>query len=239
MGARDLVTAVRCDLARHADPERAAKQQAYMKSAMPYRGLTSPELRAAMRPILADPAYRPASRDEWEAAIRELWDGATHREERYAAIAIARHRFAKPFRAQGAVGLWRYLIATGAWWDLVDEIATHLVRDELLADPPRVGAEMRRWAVDPDMWIRRAAILCQVGARERIDADLLRDVILPNLEGTQLAGPSGRQDFFIRKGIGWALRDYAKTAPDWVRNFVADHGDQLAGLTVREALRRL
>ena len=77
----DLVETVRAELTRHADPERAAGQQRYMKSALPYRGLTSPQLTSVLRPILAEPGFRMAGREQWEATIRALWDGVAYREE--------------------------------------------------------------------------------------------------------------------------------------------------------------
>ncbi|WP_343995317.1 DNA alkylation repair protein, partial [Terrabacter terrae] len=129
----ELVAAVSAALSGRAAPERAAGQQRYMKSAMPYFGLTSPQLKATLTPLLRDPALSMRSRAQWEATIRALWDGATHREQWYAAIALARHR---PYRAwvdSDAMPLWESLVRTGAWWDVVDDIATHLVRDTLLA----------------------------------------------------------------------------------------------------------
>lgn len=236
---RPLIDAVRRELAAGADPVRAAGQQAYMKSAMPYRGLSTPELRQVMRRLLSDPSLRPATADEWGRTIRALWDEATHREEWYAALSIARHPGAAPYRALGALPLYRHLVVAGAWWDVVDEVATHLVRDELLADPGRVAPSMRTWAADGDQWVRRTAILCQVGARDRIDLALLHDVIVPNLERAPSAGPHGRQDFFIRKAIGWALRDVSYRRPEWVQAFVEEHRTALAGLSVREGLKRL
>ncbi len=237
MGERSLPARIRGELARHGDPARAASQQAYMKSAMPYHGLTSAELKAVLRPILDDPTHRSIDRAEWEAVIRDLWDHATHREQRYAALAIIHHRWSRPFREQGAIELYRYLIGSGAWWDLVDDIATHLVRERLLADPVATAPELRRWARDDDLWVRRAAIISQIGAKARTDRMLLADVIEPNLEGGHGADRNGRQDFFIRKGIGWVLREYAKTEPAWVVGFVDDHRDRMAGLTIREALK--
>jgi 3-methyladenine DNA glycosylase AlkD len=234
-----LADRIRAELALHADPVRAGQQQAYMKSAMPYRGLTAGELRAAVRPLLDDRAAFPATRDAWRQLILELWDRAEFREERYAALTVARDRHAKRFRADGALDLYEHLIRTGAWWDLVDEVATHLVRDELLADPAGVAPTIRAWSVAPDPWIRRTAILCQVGAKRRTDAGLLAAVIEPNLEGGIGSDGAGRQGFFIRKAIGWALRDYARNDAAWVTSFVADHRDRMAGLTIREALRRL
>lgn len=225
----DLVSAVRAALEQQADPVRAAGQQRHMKSALPYFGLTSPQLKAALGPLLRDPALSMESRDQWVATIRALWDGATHREQWYAAIALARHR---PYRAwvdSDAMPLWESLIRSGAWWDVVDDIATHLVRDTVLATPPVEGLRMLGWAAADSLWVRRAAIICQVGAGARLDHSLLADVIEPNIDD---------RDFFSRKAIGWALRDHGRHDPDWVLAFVAAHPD-LSGLSRREALKHL
>ena len=227
---RDLVETIRGELARQADPERAVGQQRYMKSAIPYRGLTAPHLTALLRPILADPGFRLVERPVWEATTRALWDEVAYREEWYAAIALARYRAYGPWVDSDAMPLWRHLIVTGAWWDVVDEVATHLVREVLDAAPEVEGLRLREWAVDDDLWLRRAAIIAQVGRKERCDEDLLTDAIEPNLAD---------RDFFIRKAIGWALRDHARVAPDWVRAFVDAHDGELSGLSTREATRHL
>ena len=201
-----------------------------MKSAIPYRGLTAPRLTAVLRPILADPGFRLAERPVWEATIRTLWDEVGYREEWYAAIALARHRAYRPWVDSDAMPLWRHLIVTGGWWDVVDDVATHLVR-QVLEDAPEVeGLRLREWAEDEDLWLRRTAIICQVGRQDRCDEDLLTDAITPNL---------GDRDFFIRKAIGWALRDHARVAPEWVLDFVEAHASELSGLSRREATRHL
>lgn len=223
-----LVDAVRDVLATGGDPERAAGQQRYMKSEMPYRGFTLPVLRKAMRPLLAE--YPPEDRATWEATIRTLWDEAEYREERYAALAIARHRQARPWLDAGSVPLFRHLVVTGAWWDLVDEVATHLVADALVAHRPELTAVLRDWARGDDLWIRRTSVICQVGAKEETDVDLLRHAIEQNLDD---------RTFWLRKAIGWALRDYARVDPDWVRAEVERYGDRLSGLSRREALKHL
>ena len=87
-----------------------------------------------------------------------------------------------------------------------------------------------RWAVGDDRWLRRVAVICQVGAKDRTDRVLLSDAILAN---------AADRDFFLRKAIGWALRDYARTDPAWVRDFVAAHEDELSPLSKREALKHL
>ena len=167
----DLVTAVRAALAAGGDPERAAQQQRYMKSALPYRGYSAPELKALLRPLLA--SYQPTGRAAWEATVRSLWDDATHREERYAAIAVARHRQASAWLAPESVPLFRHLVVTGAWWDLVDETAQHLVRPALARHRSGLTPTMQMWATDADLWVRRTAVICQLGRRADTDTDLL------------------------------------------------------------------
>ena len=227
--AADLADAVRAALhAAEGDPERAAAQQRYMRSAMPFRGLAVPAVRALVRGVVRGrpvPAY-----DEWHAAVRSLWDEAGFREDRYAAIGVARSTPAHA-RAAESLPLYRHLVVTGAWWDLVDETASHLVGAVLRAHHATTADTMRRWARDEHSWLRRAAILSQLGSRGLTDRRLLADVIEPNLDDGE---------FFIRKAIGWALRQYARVDDDtaaWVRGFVTDHGQRLSPLSRREALR--
>ena len=229
---RDVIDAIRAALLPHADPARAAGQQRYMKSTLPYLGLTSPTLKAALRPVLGDPAYRISTRSEWEATVRVLWDEATHREHWYAALALLQHRHYRAWRDPDLLPLVRHLVVSGAWWDVVDDIATHVVRDLLLGWPEPIATVLRAWSRDDHLWIRRVAMLAQVGAGARTDPVLLADVLTPNI------GYAGEQVFFSRKAIGWALRDYAWTAPDWVRAYVERHPD-LSGLSRREALKHL
>jgi 3-methyladenine DNA glycosylase AlkD len=156
----------------------------------------------------------------WERTVRELWDDATHREERYAALAVARHRRARQWLAPESVPLFRHLIVTGAWWDLVDETAQHLVRPALVEHREAMTPVLWAWAADDDLWVRRAAVICQVGLRADTDLDLLEHAIDANLDDPT---------FWLRKAIGWALRDYARTDPGWVRAEVLRHGDRLSG----------
>ncbi|HET7760717.1 MAG TPA: DNA alkylation repair protein [Phycicoccus sp.] len=230
----DLAGAVRAALEGAGDPERARAQQAYMRSAMPFRGVPSPELRRLLRPVLGDPGTAPADRAEWEAAVRGLWDGAAYREERYAAIAVARMRVARPWQDVVTLDLYRHLVATGAWWDLVDPVAVDLVGPILLRDRDAATPVVRSWAVADDLWLRRTALIAQLKHREDTDVGLLAEVVDANLEGS----PFGNE-FFVRKAIGWALRQYARTDPAWVAGLVASRGERLSGLSRREALKHL
>jgi 3-methyladenine DNA glycosylase AlkD len=223
-----LVEGVRRALAAAADPDVAAQQQAYMKPAMPYWGLPSPRLRAELRPLLR--GWVPAGRGQWEATVRSLWDEATHREEWYAAIAVARHRRAREWVDPASLDLWRHLVVSGAWWDVVDDVATHPVGDVLRDHRRSATPVIRRWATDENLWLRRTAVICQVGHKADIDVDLLRLAIEANVDD-----PS----FWLRKAIGWSLRQHARTDPVWVRAEVDRLGPRLSGLSRREALKHV
>ncbi|MFN8167276.1 MAG: DNA alkylation repair protein [Candidatus Nanopelagicales bacterium] len=225
---RALVAAVRRTLAEAADPERAPAMQAYMKSAMPFLGVAKPERTAALRPVLA--AHPPADRATWEATVRALYDEAAYREERYAALALLVVRPSRPWHDTGLVPLVEHLVTTGAWWDLVDEVAGRTVAPLHRADPEGMAPVIRRWARHDDLWLRRTAVLSQLGSKEATDRDLLAEVVDANA-----ASP----EFFLRKAIGWALRDLAHRDPDWVRSFLAERGDALSPLSRREAAKHL
>lgn len=225
----DLVAAVRDALADCADPERAAAQRAYMASAMPFLGVSAPRRRQVLRPLLADPGLAPAGRGEWEGVVRRLWDGARYREERYAALDLLTDRRRRPWWDRDVLPLVEHLVRTGAWWDLVDPVS-RVLGEALSAQPDEVGGVVRAWSREDDLWLRRAAIISQLGRGEQTDRELLTDTIAVNL---------GDRELFIRKAIGWSLRQFARTDPEWVRDFVAAHESELSPLSRREALRWL
>jgi 3-methyladenine DNA glycosylase AlkD len=221
-----LVRSVRRALAEAADPTKAAAMQAYMKSAMPYRGVSAPILKRLCRDTFAShPLATPA---DWQQVALDLWRNASFREERYAAVLLTQARAYRAFLTLSSVPMLEEMIVTGAWWDFVDTLAGHNLGDILRANPRKMKPLMRRWARDTDMWKRRSAILCQLGFKRETDLELLYDCIEPNLP---------HKDFFIRKAIGWALRQYAWTDPKEVRRYVKANTDRLSPLSVREALK--
>ncbi|WP_432559448.1 DNA alkylation repair protein [Granulicoccus sp. GXG6511] len=223
-----LVGTVRGGLAARADAVRAVGQQRYMKSVLPFHGVPVPEVRKLTREVLRAHGPLP-DRATWERAVRTLWDEAGFREERYAALAVARHPRHRAFaEVPASLQLYRHLVLTGQWWDLCDETA-HLVGVVLSARPAEIAPILRRWSRADDLWLRRVAILSQLDRKESTDAELLAYAIEGSIDDP---------DFFARKGIGWALRQHSKTDPAWVRRFVADH-PELSRLSVREALRLL
>lgn len=228
----DLVRDLRRRIAEAADPDRAPAMQAYMKSELPFRGVSSPVLHGICRSALEQ--HPLPDRGSWEAAVRGLWDRAQYREERYAALAVAGDRRYRAHRDPASLDLARHLVVTGAWWDLVDTLATRFVGDVLERHRDEATPVVLAWAHDDDLWLRRTAVLAQLKHKARTDTGLLRAALEANLESSQ----HGRE-FFIRKALGWALREHARTDPEWVRAFVATHERDLSGLTRREALKHL
>jgi 3-methyladenine DNA glycosylase AlkD len=227
--AHVLVRAIRAALAARADPAKAPQMQRYMKSTMPYYGVSAPVQRQIWREVFS--AHPIESCDGLRSAAQTLWRDASFREERYAAIGLTDQRRYASCQTFDAVPLYEEFIVTGAWWDYVDAVSTHHLGDVLRNELRRMKPLMRRWAHAADsMWKRRAAILCQIRFKTDTDLDLLYACIEPNLAHT---------DFFIRKAIGWALRQYAWTDPREVKRFVAANRARLSGLSVREAMKNL
>ena len=189
---------------------------------MPYHGVPTPLLRQVCKATFADVQFATAS--HWQAQVLSLWRDARFREERYAALYLAGDKRAQPFQTPSAMKMYEELIVTGAWWDLVDPIATRRL-EELWPD---VVPVLREWSVGEDMWLRRSAILAQAHRKADTDFALLAELIEPN---------RGDREFFIRKAIGWALREYAKTDPKAVASYCDAH--ELSALSRREALKHI
>ncbi|MGW2617531.1 DNA alkylation repair protein [Streptomyces sp. NPDC001500] len=207
-----------------ADPGRAAAMRAYMKDVAPFLGLPTPARRALSRTVLAG-TPRPAEADCAAIALR-CW-ALPHREYHYFAVDYLRRHAGRLSSAFLPVA--RRLVTTASWWDTVDLLAAHVV-GALVAADPRLTADMDEWIADADLWVVRTALLHQLRYRERTDAERLFAYCLCQ---------SGHPDFFVRKAIGWCLREYAKTDPDAVRGFLARERGRFAPLTVREALRNI
>jgi 3-methyladenine DNA glycosylase AlkD len=215
---------IRDGLRSQGDAARAASQQAYMKSAMPYAGVTVPEMRKLTRS-----APRLANWDAWHDTVLALWREATVREERYAAQELTTlPRYRDHGGSLDAVPVYEEFIVDGAWWDFVDTAAIHGLGPVLREEPGTMAPMMRAWSTDADRWRRRSSVICQVGLRASVDTDLLTDCIVANVDD---------KDFFLRKAIGWALRQHARVDPDWVRAFAGAH--PLSPLSRREALRHI
>jgi len=213
-------------MAAAADPGRAVGMQAYMKSTMPYYGIRLAGVRTISRDVFGDVDM---SCDEWRRTLLALWRGARRREERYAAMYLLTMKRHRACVTPALMQVLEEMVVSGAWWDHVDELA--MVIGDLLRDHPRrMRPLMRKWSIDPNLWKRRVSIICQLKFKRGTDLDLLYSNIEPNLAD---------RDFFIRKAIGWALRQYAWTDPQEVARYVREHEAQLSGLSRREALKNV
>ncbi len=221
----ELVTSVRQALRDHADPSIAPGQQAYMKSTMPFLGVRVPQVRRLTK--AAARSCPPADLDDLEQSALELWNDAAYREERYAATALT----ALPLAVGRLelIDLLEHMAVSGAWWDHVDEVA-HRVGAVLAAHPAEVEPLVRRWIASDDLWLRRLSIICQLDRKQDTDLALLTDAI---------DATAGSHEFFLRKAVGWALRQHSRVDPGWVRDFVAEREHVLSGLSQREALKHV
>jgi 3-methyladenine DNA glycosylase AlkD len=223
-----LLQRLRAALRTAADPARAAAMQSYMKSEMPYWGVPAPRLRAICRELFASYPFESVAR--WRADVLSLWRSAKRREERYAALALAGHRKARAFQTLEALPMYEELIVSGAWWDFVDVLASHQIGKLLELYPREMRRTLRAWSRGDDLWKRRAAILAQLRCRDATDTQLLYACIRPSLSS---------KEFFLRKAIGWALRELAKYQPGEVLRYVEEHAHELSPLSRREALKHL
>jgi 3-methyladenine DNA glycosylase AlkD len=219
--AKKLARFVTGELKALANPEDAAPMQAYLKTDMPMFGVKKPARKDLYRALKKE--WVPDDQAAYDAGVGALWS-LPHREEKYAAIRYARDH--KAFITLGALPLFERMVREGAWWDLVDDIAINLVGGVALDEPKRMRAVLKRWLKDEDLWIRRTAIIAQLKHKDATDAALLFDFCAHTMH---------EKVFWIRKAIGWALRDYARTDAAAVRQFLLDHREGLSGLSFREA----
>jgi 3-methyladenine DNA glycosylase AlkD len=199
---------------------------AYMRDQFPFLGVKAPGQKAVLRAALAE-AGRPADEDEVVAAVDRLW-ARPEREHRYAGCELVR-RFASNASPGFVdhVGRW---ITTDPWWDTCDVLARRGA-GEVVRRHPGLRATMDRWLAGDDLWLTRSAILHMGHWRDDIDRDWVFAACLARAD---------HPDFFIRKAIGWILRDLAWVDPDAVVAFVEGPGaDVLSNLSKREALKNV
>ncbi len=221
-----LIRHLRRALRSRADPSKAAAMQAYMKSEMPFYGIQATEQRRIYRELFSrHPIDNYAC---WRDTVMALWRSARYREERYAALELIGWKAYAGFRTPACLPWYEEIVVSGAWWDTVDHVAIHRLGDLLRDYPRRMKREMLAWSRTDNLWKRRSAILCQISFKEETDLRLLYACIKPSL---------GSPEFFLRKAIGWALRQYARIDSHEVIRYVTENRAQLSGLSKREALK--
>ena len=226
MMPEQLATQIQHALAALADPARAIAMRAYLRDQFPFLGIPTPARRAALKPLLKV----DFDQKRLMTAADRLWC-LPEREYRYAAIdLLARHVGRLDL---SAVGPLLALAQREPWWETVDGLASivgDVVRAACRRNDPEAQAAMDAALRHESLWVRRIAMIHQLGWRLETDSVRLFGY-------AEMLAPEG--DFFIRKAIGWALRDYARWHPQAVRDFVAAMGRRLSPLSAREAIRRI
>lgn len=205
------------------DPLKATEMAAYMKGHFAFLGVPKP-LRAEIQR-----AHWPERPRKTAAisTINELW-GLPHREAQYVALDLLKSE-AKYWTPEEALPELEKWITTHSWWDSVDTLAVHGVGTLLRRYPEAVWPVVQGWIYSENLWLNRTAMIAQLGFRAVTRTVWLDEALKAHTES---------KEFFHRKAIGWALRDYSRTHPHWVQNWVRTH-PELSGLSRREALRLL
>lgn len=224
MNPAELVTALADAYAEHADPAQAAEMSAYVRDQFTFFGIRAAERRAVDRAVAGRGPGRP-EHHYLVKVVRDCWE-REQREFQYFAVDYLRRHHRRLDDHWLEMG--RELVVTGSWWDTVDPLAAGVVgpyvRSRGLAE------EMDRWVVADNVWVARAALLHQLAAKEDTDVEQLF---------THCLQRSADVDPFIRKAIGWALRQHSRTDPGVVRKFVETNRQAFAPVVVREALKHL
>lgn len=207
----------------HADADRAKEMAAYMKDRFEFFGIRQPDRKAILKAFTAQ--YGHPSIDQLDEVVRMLWQ-QPQRECQYCAIELAM-KWKKKLQPEH-IYLLEYMITERSWWDTVDLIATNLVGNLFISFPELGRAYPDKWIASDNMWLQRTAIIYQLKYKDDTDVERLFQYC---------DTMAGSNEFFIRKAIGWALREYSKTNAELVENYV-DRG-HLHSFSAREALKWL
>lgn len=210
--------------AQSADPLIAKDQAAYMKNQFIFHGIKKP-----VRAQLQKECFKKfplSTQAELIAVIEQLWL-KSEREYQYAALDLAQ-KYSKLWSPE-IFPLFERLIRTKSWWDSVDSIASNLI-GKLFLKHLNLHIHMDTWIKDDNFWIRRTALLYQLKHKKETNHVKLFFYCAQTMH---------EKEFFIRKAIGWALREYSKTAPDRVKNFIDEHKSRLSLLSLKEGSKYL
>ena len=241
--AQTLRTELVAALSRAGDPAKAVQQKAYMKSTMDYHGVAMVEVKRIATALAKK--HPPKTTEQWQEACLHIWRAAKKREERYFCEVWTGQSAARAWQVPGLVPMYEDMIVSGAWWDLVDWLAAHRMGTLLLKHRDAIAPVLRAWSTDDNIWKRRTAILSQLRHKGETDFAFLVEVIEPSLEVSvgarqRPAGAIARSatdDFFLRKAIGWALREHVRSDRAAVVSWVKANEARLSGLSRREALK--
>lgn len=209
-------------LEKQKNKEKAEKMGAYMLHQFEFLGIQSPERRALTKPFFAE--MKKEQKIDWHF-VKACW-ASPYRELQY--VATDYLKLQKKHLTLGDVSALKELVIIKSWWDSVDNL--HALFGEMALRESSLEKILLEWSLHDNFWLRRIAIDHQLLRKEKMNTELLEKIIVNNF---------GQTEFFINKAIGWALRDYSKTNPLWVKDFIQKYHTQMAKLSIREASKYL
>ena len=217
----NLLEIIDCLEAR-ADNVRALDMSKYMKNKFEFFGVGAPDRNEIWKPYFKE--AKKTKKIDWN--FIEICFKHDKRECQYTAAYYL--KYMQKFLVEDDISKLKELVLTKSWWDTVDILDK--VIGSIIYNNKNLYPIILEWSRDDNIWLRRVAIDHQLLRKEHTDIQLLEKILLNNLN---------HKEFFVNKAIGWALRDYSKTNPQWVRNFIEVHKENMALLSIREASKYL
>ena len=210
------------EMIRHKNEEQAQKMSKYMLNKFEYIGIKTPERREIFKNFFKE--YKNEEKIDWEF-VNKCWENK-YREFQYVAADYLKNM--KDKLTIDDIPRFKQLILKKSWWDTIDNL--DMTIGALGLKDSNVNKILLEWSIDENIWLRRIAIDHQLLRKEKTNTELLEKILKNNL---------GQAEFFINKAIGWALRDYSKTNPKWVKNFIEKNRENMAKLSIKEASKYL
>ncbi|MFA3799925.1 DNA alkylation repair protein [Leptotrichia hongkongensis] len=210
------------EMIQHKNEEQAQKMSKYMLNKFEYIGIKTPERRKIFKNFFKE--YKNEEKIDWEF-VNKCWENK-YREFQYVAADFLKNK--KDKLTIDDIPNLKQLILKKSWWDTIDNL--DMTIGALALKDSNVNKILLEWSIDENIWLRRIAIDHQLLRKEKTNTELLEKILKNNL---------GQAEFFINKAIGWALRDYSKTNPEWVKNFIEKNKEKMTKLSIREASKYL
>ena len=210
------------EMIQHKNEEQARQMSKYMLNKFEYIGIKTPERRKIFKNFFKE--YKNEEKIDWEF-VNKCWENK-YREFQYIAADYLKNMKDKLTRDD--IPKLKQLILKKSWWDTIDNL--DMTIGALALKDSNVNKILLEWSIDENIWLRRIAIDHQLLRKEKTNTELLEKILKNNLEQTE---------FFINKAIGWVLRDYSKTNPKWVKNFIEKNKEKMAKLSIKEASKYL
>lgn len=220
----DFINALKASFINHSSSENKLAMEAYMKHKFEFYGIKSPDRKSIQKEIIRN--HKNEVSEKCRIIVKKLYK-LPQREFHYCGIEIM-DKFLKKNYRQTDIVLIECLLTTHSHWDTVDFTAKHILGNYLLDHPGNTEGVINAFSNSDQMWLNRSAILFQLGYKEKTNADILF---------RECKKHSGCKEFFIKKAIGWSLREYAKVNPESVIKFV--NNNALSNLSRKEALKHL